>query len=361
VDEIIIKPKKNAEIELPHSVGILYSEVQRQYFPTEAQYITEKDAEQDARLIGEYLATLGIRVFLYPGNAELPVRLRADQPEMVINLVDSVKGDESLAATIPGVLELLQIPYTGADILGMALDTNKFLVKKLLQQNGVPVPHYQLFNAHDDYLDPALRFPLISKLNAIHGSVEITREAVSENEKQLRKRVKNLVHTYKQPVLVEEFISGRELTGIVLQEKKKKVFLAEKIFAHPEQKYVYLTFEDQWLTGPNAAFHYARYRDPLLAEYVKKAFEVSRMADYAKFDVRLDQSGRYFFIDTNCNPALGPKEQDVALSVILDLYGVTFYEILKRLLTNTVRDVSKREKELSKLNGNSSPKGLADL
>jgi len=77
--------------------------------------------------------------------------------------------------------------------------------------------------------------------------------------------------------------------------------------------------------------------------------------------VRLDQSGRYFFIDTNCNPALGPKEQDVALSVILDLYGVTFYEILKRLLTNTVRDVSKREKELSKLNGNSSPKGLADL
>jgi len=355
------KAPKKAEIELPHQVGILYSDVQRQYFPTEAQYITEKDAEQDARLIGEYLATLGISVSLYPGDAELPVRLRADQPEMVINLVDSVKGDESLAATIPGVLELLQIPYTGADILGMALDTNKFLVKKLLQQNGVPVPHYQLFNAHDDYLDPALRFPLISKLNAIHGSVEITREAVSENEKQLRKRVKNLVRTYKQPVLVEEFISGRELTGIVLQEKKKKVFLAEKIFSHPEQKYVYLTFEDQWLTGPNAAFHYVRHTDPLLAEYIKKAFEVTRMADYAKFDVRLDQSGRYFFIDTNCNPALGPKEQDVALSVILDLYGVTFYEILKRLLTNTVRDVSKRERVLSKLNGNSSPKGLADL
>ncbi len=342
--------KKAAEIELPHKVGIIFSDVQRQYFPTEAQYITEQDAEQDARLIGEYLATLGITVCLYPGNAELPARLRLDQPEMVINLVDSVKGDESLAATIPGVLELLEIPYTGADILGMALDTNKFLVKKLLQQNGVPVPHFQLFSAHDEYLDPALRFPLISKLNAIHGSVEITREAVSENEKQLRKRVKSLLRTYKQPVLVEEFISGRELTAIVLQEKKKKVFLAEKIFAHPEQKYVFLTFEDQWLTGPNAAFHYARYRDPLLAEYVKKAFEVTRMADYAKFDVRLDQSGRYFFIDTNCNPAMGPKEQDVALSVILDLYGVTFYEILKRLLTNTVRDMIKRDKIINKVN-----------
>jgi len=81
-----------------------------------------------------------------------------------------------------------------------------------------------------------------------------------------------------------------------------------------------------------------------LAEYVKKTFNVSKMADYAKFDVRLDQSGRYFFIDTNCNPALGPKEQDVALSVILDLYGISFYEILKQLILNTVRDTSKKKR-----------------
>jgi D-alanine-D-alanine ligase len=117
---------------------------------------------------------------------------------MVINLVDSVKGDESLSSAIPGVLELLNIPYTGADILGLSLDTNKFLVKKLLQQNGVPVPNYQLFNTPGDYLSPSLRFPLISKLNAIHGSVEITKNAVSETEKHLRERVRRLIRTYKQ-------------------------------------------------------------------------------------------------------------------------------------------------------------------
>ena len=345
------KPKKPVELELPGSVGILYSDVQRQYFPTEAQYITEKDAEQDARLIGEYLATLGIAISLYPGDASLPERLRQDAPEMVINLVNSVKGDESLAAAIPGVLELLDIPYTGADILGMSLDTNKFLGKKLLQQNGVPVPNYQLFSSPADYLDPALRFPLISKLNAIHGSVEITQDAVSENEKQLRKRLKFLIRTYKQPVLVEEFISGRELTAIVLQEKKKKIYLAEKVFTGPEKKYLFLTFEDQWLTEAGAAFHYNRYKDPLLVEYVRKAFDVTRMADYAKFDVRLDQSGRYFFIDNNCNPALGPKELDVALSVILNLYGLSFYEILKQLIINTRRDTEKKERINGALNG----------
>ena len=333
-------------------IGVIYSDVRREYFPTEAQYITEKDAEQDARIIGEYLELLGYSVLLHPGNSRLPAWLRKQKPDLVINLVDSVKGTESLASAIPGVLELLEIPYTGADILGMSLDTNKFVIKKLLQQHGVPVPNFQLFITPKDYIDPALRFPLISKLNAIHGSVEITADAVSENEKQLRKRLRYLIQTYKQPVLVEEFISGRELTVIVLQEKKKSVYQAEKIFKDQNKKYLFLTFEDQWLTEMNAAFHYIKYEDPLLKEYVKKAFNVTKMAGYAKFDVRMDQSGRYFFIDTNCNPALGPKEQDVALSVILDLHDIGFSEIMQRLVAGVSREANRKKKSLgSRHNG----------
>ncbi len=339
------KARKNGnEYELPTKVAIIFSDVRREYFPTEVQYITEKDAKKDAELIGQYLETLGITVLLYPGNAELPGRLRRDKPEMVINIVDSVKGDESLAAAIPGVLELLDLPYTGADILGLSLDTNKFVIKKLLEQNGVPVPRYQLLNSPTDYLDPTLRFPLISKLNAIHGSVEITREAVSETEKHLRERLRYLIQTYKQPVLVEEFIAGREITAILLEGMIKKVYLAEKVFHDTEEKYVFTTFEDQWLTEGKDVFQYARIDDPLLKEFVKKAFDVTKMYDYGKFDIRLDQSGRYFFIDSNCNPAFGPKELDMALSVILDLYGISFYEILKRLLLNTVRDAFGKER-----------------
>jgi D-alanine-D-alanine ligase len=339
-------PKEQPAVQLPKKVAILYSDVQRQFFPTEAQYLTEKGAEQDAWLVGEMLKSLGVAVLLFPGDARLPGQLRKHRPDLVVNLVDSVKGRENLAAVIPGVLELLSLPYTGAGVLGLSLDTNKFLIKKLLQQNGVPVPYYQLFNSPEAPLDPTIRFPLISKLNAIHGAVEITRDAVSENEKHLRKRLRYLIRTYQQPVLVEEFISGRELTAIVLQEKKKKVYLAEKVFHQPHYKYAYLTFEDQWLEQATPAFHYASYQDPLLREYVKKAFEISEMAGYAKFDIRLDQSGRYFFIDTNCNPALGPLEQEVALTCILALYGITFPEILQRLLLNAVRQAAKRQLSL---------------
>jgi len=338
-----LKPASVNGYHLPEKVAIIYSEVKREYFPTEQQYLTEKDAEHDCNVIASYLSKMGVFPHQYPGNDLLPEKLKADKPNMVINLVDSVKGNEYLSSTIPAALELLEIPYTGAGILGSALCYNKFLVKKLLEQNGVPVPHYQLFNTATDILDPSLRFPLISKLNEIHGGVEITKDSVSENERHLRERIKNLIRVYEQPILVEEFIVGREATAILLEGLNKKVYLAEKVFHKPGEKYLFATFEDQWLTSYKG-FSYQKYEDKVLNEYVKKAFEITKMADYGKFDIRIDSSNRYYFIDSNPNPAFGPKEIECAISVILDMYNVSFTEILKRLIINTMRDAAGQQK-----------------
>lgn len=327
------------EPQLPKTVGLVYSDVKREYFPTKEQYLTEKDAFRDAKIIASYLEKMGVKPLFYPGNQQIAKKLLIEKPQMVINLVGSVRGNEYLASTIPATLELLEIPYTGAGILGESLSYNKFLIKKLLQQNGVPVPNYQLFNTPSDPLDPTLRFPLISKLNEIHGAVEITKNAVSENPKHLEERLKFLIRTYDQPVLVEEFIVGREATAILLEGLNKKVYIAEKVFNKPGEKFVFATFEDQWLDHEGKeAFHYRKFRDPLLREYVKKAFDITRMGDYGKFDVRIDSSGRYYFLDCNSNPAFGPKECECAIANILDLYDISFFDILKRLLANTVRD-----------------------
>lgn len=332
-------PGGKKEFFLPKTVGLIYSDVKREYFPTKEQYLTEKDAFRDAKIIASYLEKMGVKPLFYPGNQQIAKKLLIEKPKMVINLVGSVRGNEYLAATIPATLELLEIPYTGAGILGESLSYNKFLIKKLLQQNGVPVPNYQLFNTPSDFLDPTLRFPLISKLNEIHGAVEITRNAVSENPKHLEERLKFLIRTYDQPVLVEEFIVGREATAILLEGLNKKVYIAEKVFNKPNEKFVFATFEDQWLDHEGKeAFHYRKFQDPLLREYVKKAFDITRMGDYGKFDVRIDSSGRYYFLDCNSNPAFGPKECECAIANILDLYDISFFDILKRLLMNTVRD-----------------------
>lgn len=336
-----VRKKPRSKSFFPKRVGIIYSDVKRSYFPTLSQYLTEKDAFTEAKIIAGYIERLGIKSRFYPGNAPLAEKLRRDKPQVVINLVGSVKGNEYLASSIPGILELLEIPYTGSGILGESLSYNKFLVKKLLEQNGVPIPRYQLFNTHTDPLDFSLRFPLISKLNEIHGAVEITKDAVSDNEKHLRRRLKFLIKTYHQPVLVEEFIVGKEITAILLEGLNKKVYLAEKIFRKkPRGKYIFASFELQWLKEGENSIEYRKYKDPLLKEYVKRAFEITDMFDYGKFDIRIDSSGRYFFLDSNSNPFLGPKEVESALGSILDLYGISFLQVLKRLLLNTMRDAA---------------------
>jgi len=319
---------------IPKKVGIIYSDVKREYFPTEAQYITEKDAKESAVVIAKYLEKFNIKPKLFPGNSSLPQNLRKERPDMVFNLVDSVKGNEYLSSTIPGVLELLEIPYTGAGIVGLSLTFQKFLTFKLLEQNGIPVPRYQIFTSHTDYLNPTLRYPLIAKLNEIHGGVEITKDSVSDNEKHLKERIKCLISTYNQQVLVQEFIVGREINAILLEGLNKKVYMAEKVFSGlKDQKYSFLSFEDQWL-NKDSAFHYQKFEDPVLREYVKKAFDVVQMADYGKFDIRLDSSGRYYFIDSNANCYLSPS--DSAISSILTIYKVRFNEVLRRLLINTM-------------------------
>ncbi len=338
-----VHKKINKKYEYPESAAIIFSDVKKEYFPTEAQYITEKEALHDAKLISKYLNKLKIYTHLFPANELLANRLRRSSPDLALNLVGSVKGNEYLASTVPALLELLDVPYTGAGVLGESLSYNKFIIKKLLQQNGVPVPNYQIFNSFNDPIDPTLRYPLISKLNEIHGAVEITNDAVSENEKHLRERLKFMITTYDQPVLVEEFIVGREITAILLEGLNTKVYFGEKLFNKPNTKYVFASFEDQWMHD-GSAFKYQKYEDSLLREYVKRAFEVCKMADYGKFDIRLDSSGRYYFVDANSNPAFGPKELDCAIANILDLYDISFLEILKRLLLNTLRDSQGKKK-----------------
>ncbi len=322
------------DVPLPKRICIICSDPKREYFPTEQQYLTEKDAFEEAGRVAGYLEKLGVEVAIIPANQDLPAALTKFKPEMAINMVGSVYGNEYLASAIPGMLELLQLSYTGSGILGEALTYNKFIVHKLLQQGGVPVPNYQLIDTPSDPLNVELRFPLISKLNAIHGSVEISADAISRDEKHLRERLKFLIETYEQPVLLEEFIVGREITAVLLEGKNKKIYMGEKMFANANEGNAMASYDAVW--GEEWLYKYEKFDDENLRLLTKKAFSVLNMADYAKFDVRLDASGRYYFIDANSNPAFGPKESETALGSICDLYGVPFEEILRRLIVNTL-------------------------
>lgn len=323
---------------LPKHIAILYSEAKREYFPTEQQYISEAEVAIRAKLIAGYFEKMGIKITLIPGNNHISENLKNTKPDFVINLVDSVYGKEYLSATIPGTLELLQIPYTGTGLLGQAINSNKFLTKNLLEQYGITTPKYQLITEINDPIDPILDYPLIAKLNEIHGSIEIDNTAVCDDEKSLKKRISYLINTYKQPVLVEEFVVGREITVIIFEGLHTKVYAAEKIFDKPEDiKYHIVTFDDNWNEELDT-ISYEKYELPkLINKYVRQAFQILKMEDYAKFDIRLDASGRHYIIDCNTNPTLGPKGE-AAIGSITDLYGIDFDLLLQRLIQSQLHE-----------------------
>jgi len=322
-------------LPLPKKVAILYSDVKREYFKTEEMYLSEEGADLYAQQVANYVSKMGIEVATIAGDDQMATNLKKFDPDMAMNLVDSVRGESTLGSSIPGVLEVLHIPYTGAGTLGWALGTNKFLMYQLLQSSGIPVPTHQLVSNSSDMIDPELRYPLFPKLNYEHSSIGIASDSICKNERELRAKLKDLFIIYKQPVLIDEFIAGIEITASVLDGINTKVYAVQRKVGEGIDDVV--TFDKKWKSWLDMT--YVKYEDPVLKGYVKQAFDLLKMSDYARIDIRIDAAGRYYFIDPNANPFFGPpQETHATYSMILDMYGVSFEETLKRMFMNTLQD-----------------------
>ena len=314
-------------------VAILYSDVKPEYFPNEEAYLSEKDADVYAGEIAKYVAKMGIDVLTISGSDKMPRELQKFAPDMAINLIDTVRGESALGSSVPGVLEMLHIPYTGTGTLGWSLGCNKFLMYQLMQSSGIPVPPHQLISSCNDMINPKLRYPLFPKLNQEHSSLGVDENSICKNEHELRAKIKDLITTFKQPILIDEFIAGIEVTASVLDGLNTKVYAVQRKIREGIEDVV--TFDKKWRDYLNMT--YIKYEDPILKNYVKQAFELLNMSDYARFDIRIDNAGRYYFIDPNCNPFFGPpKETHATYSLILEMYGVSFETTLKRLFLNTL-------------------------
>lgn len=324
-------------LPLPKRIAILYADARREYFPSEQVFVSEVEAKDRTAVIAGRLIKMGIHAATFPGNAQLTENLKKYRPDFVINCVDSVYGQEYLCATIPATLELLQVPYTGTGVMGMTINTNKFFTKNILEQWGITTPKSQLINDSVDELDEILDFPLIAKLNDYHGSIEISDDSVCVDEKALRRRFKYLHDIYHGPILVEEYIAGREISVHIIEGLNTKVYAGEKIFRSDyEGKYNLATYANNW-ENKGDIFTYQKYELPeRVKDDLKKAFDILKLEDFAKFDLRIDQSGRHYIIDVNANPTLGPTE--CSISTVLGLYGLSFEDILQKLIINTLSD-----------------------
>jgi len=316
-------------------VVVAYSSIQREHFATKSAYEAEIEVEERAIEVSEEIRKLGIPVRTLPGDQYFYTNLLVDKPDLVVNLVDTLKGRDQLQPSVPAALELANIPYTGAGMEGLIIGNNRNLTKRLLMAYDVPTPPFQFIRRVGTLIDEDLGLPLIVKINEGGGSVGINNHAVKESFRAAKLRANNLISTYKFPVIVEKFIDGPEITVVVFDDgTKRHVLMAQKVFrTKPDGKHEFTSFESY---NDEKAYKYVPVGEDVRYEITKmavRAFGGLQHKDYAKFDVRVDEvSGTPYFTDSNPNTAFGP-DMGLPMTEVMAMHGVPFSDTMASLLS----------------------------
>ena len=199
-------------------IVVAYSHIEREWFPTQASYDAEIEVEDRAEEVGDEIKKLGSEVKGVPGNQYFLTNILVDKPDLIVNLVDTLRGQDKLQTSVPAALELSNVPYTGAQMEGIVIGNNRNLTKRLLMAYDIPTPYFQFIRRVGVGIDEDLGLPLIVKLNESGGSVGINNKAVQETLKDAQKKVDDMISTYKMPVVVERFIDGVEITAVVFDD-----------------------------------------------------------------------------------------------------------------------------------------------
>ena len=316
-------------------VVVAYSHIKREWFPTQASYDAEVEVEDRAQEVVDEIKKLGIEAKGVPGDQYFLTNILVDKPSLIINLVDTLRGQDKLQTSVPAALELSNVPYTGAQMEGMVIGNNRNLTKRLLMAYDIPTPYFQFIRRVGVGIDEDLGTPLIVKLNESGGSVGIDNHAVKETIKGAQSKVDSMISTYKMPVIVEKFIDGPEITVVVFDDGgKKHVFMGEKIFRKkPDGKHFFTSHESY---DDENAYKYKKVDEPLnskIAALAVRAFRGLLHRDYAKFDVRIEESSDTpFFTDSNPNTAFGP-DMGLPMTEVMALNGISFQDTLISLLS----------------------------
>jgi D-alanine-D-alanine ligase len=173
------------------------------------------DSEKTVESILAALRQGGHEVVFFEGDPTLQRNLERWRPDICFNFCEGHFGD-GREAQVPAILEMMRIPYTGSKVLTLALTLDKPMTKRVLAYHGLPTPPFQVFDAVDELLDPLLAFPLFVKPSREGTGMGISPKSIVRDESELRAELGVQLERYREPILVERFIDGREVTLGVL-------------------------------------------------------------------------------------------------------------------------------------------------
>jgi len=314
----------------------------------------ELDSETTTDAIVAALEAAGHRATFLEGNVSVVAEPSTQRPDICFNICERHWGD-SRESHVPALLEMLRIPYTGSGVLTLALTLDKPMTKRVLASHHLPTPAFQVFERADQPLDPSLEFPLFVKPSREGSSMGIGADSIVPDEAGLRERLAHQLARYRQPILVEQFIHGREVTVGIVGNVSPDIARRRRRAAHSLPPGLRLlpalevdfsgypaseggVYTHRIKTEPWDHYHFfcpAPLEPALLARLqwlAASAFRATGCLDVARVDFRLDAAGadEPYILEVNALPGLAPGYSDLALAAAAG--GMTYDALIQGIL-----------------------------
>ncbi len=314
------------------------------------------DSEVTIAAIVAAIESGGHRVTFLEGDPTLFDNLRKLRPDICFNICEGHFGD-SREAQVPAMLEMLRLPYTGSQVLTLALTLDKPMTKRVLTYHGLPTPQFQVFERIHEPINDDLIFPLFVKPSREGTGMGISADSVVQDEGQLRTQLRRLFDRYDQPVLAEHFVEGREITvGVVgnlttpvawrVPEDEEAPRVSKGLSLLPPLEVDLTRYPDEEggiytsriKTELAHDFHYlcpAPIDSDMLEELnwlTAATFRVTGCLDVARVDFRLDANdgNKPYILEINPLPGLNPEYSDLCIEA--KAAGWTYEELVNRIL-----------------------------
>jgi D-alanine-D-alanine ligase len=280
--------------------------------------LDKKEVEEE---VAEALTKLGHEPALHEldGTPKSLLALTRLECDLVFNLTESFADDDTADFKIASFLELIGKRYTGSGTHGLLLAQDKAIAKKIFAFHGIHTPVFaRSFRGRLDFSHD-LQFPVIVKPAREDGSIGIEFSAVVSSIRELMERMDWLHANFDSPVLIEEYIEGREMyVGVIGNDKPEALPVIELDLSKlPDGTPRIAAAEVKWGKGTKA------YRDTksavatdlpeetvtALQQTAVAAFQALELRDYGRVDMRLQTDGRVHVIEVNPNPWLSSKAE----------------------------------------------------
>jgi D-alanine-D-alanine ligase len=297
--------------------------------------ITEYHVCETLRFLGYYITVLGAERDV----ASVARTLTERDPDLVFNLTEQFCGDRRLDKNIAALLEMLDLPFTGAGATGLLLARDKRLCKDILRLHKIRVPAFiSLPHRRTIRIPKNLPYPMVVKPAFEDSSEGISNASLVCDAEALRSRAAFIHERWNQPAIAEEFIEGRELYVSILGNGRLTVLPPRECFfnAQSNEGPVMLTYRCKWDQEYRRKwqidFGFAELEPAILRSIervCKRTYRALQLQDYGRIDLRLTPDNQLVILEANPNPDIAYGEE---VAEAADRAGIDYESLIDRII-----------------------------